>query len=166
MNMTEEKKKKKRGANFTPRESKILLDLVSNDKKIIENKKTDAVSVEEKNIAWQNITTQFNASCPEFVSRSTESLRKYFDNKKRDIRKLKAEERKETLLTGGGPPRRPPDDPTQDLLLGIMDPLTVFGDENNFDSDNIGISKKVPTSNLTMLFCVMNLKILKMIMTF
>nr|CAI5837420.1 unnamed protein product [Callosobruchus analis] len=28
-----------------------------------------------------------------------------------------------------------------------MDPLTVFGDENNFDSDNIGISKKVPTSN-------------------
>ncbi|VEN64123.1 unnamed protein product, partial [Callosobruchus maculatus] len=83
----------------------------------------------------------------EFVSRSTESLRKYFDNKKRDIRKLKAEERKETLLTGGGPPRRPPDDPTQDLLLGIMDPLTVFGDENNFDSDNIEISKKVPTSN-------------------
>ncbi|VEN62477.1 unnamed protein product [Callosobruchus maculatus] len=28
-----------------------------------------------------------------------------------------------------------------------MDPLTVFGDENNFDSDNIEISKKVPTSN-------------------
>nr|CAI5848523.1 unnamed protein product [Callosobruchus analis] len=63
------------------------------------------------------------------------------------IRHKKAEERKETLLTGGGPPRRPPDDPTQDLLLGITDPLTVFGDENNFESDNIGISKKLPTSN-------------------
>lgn len=130
-----DKKKKKRGANFTSRENQILLGLISKYKHIIENKKTDAVS------------TQFNTACPEFVNRSTESLKKYFDNKKREVRKKISEERKEVLLTGGGPPPRPAGDPAQELLLSILDPLTIFGDKNEFDSDSIGIPKKSYTNN-------------------
>lgn len=144
---TSVKKKKKRAANFTPRENNKLLSLISTYKHIIENKKTDAVSISDKNVVWQTITAQFNASCPEFVNRSTESLKKYYDNKKREIRKLKAEERKEVLLTGGGPPPRPDGD-DHSLLLSVMDPLTVLGDKNTFDSDNIGINKNKKTNNV------------------
>ncbi|CAH1969765.1 unnamed protein product [Acanthoscelides obtectus] len=57
----------------------------------MENKKTDGVSVQEKNQAWSKITAKFNAACLEGRHRTMDSLKELFDNKKRELRKPKAE---------------------------------------------------------------------------
>lgn len=134
-----EKKKRQRGANFTQREINLLLGLINQYKHIVENKKTDSIINEQKNAAWKTITEKFNAVCPEFMNRSTESLKKLYDNKKKEARKQKAEERKECLLTGGGLPPVMEKDDTQELILSLMDPLTVSGGQNEFDSDSVSI---------------------------
>lgn len=49
-------KKKKRSPNFTFKEKEVLLSVIRAHKNVIENKKTDAVSVHDKNRAWFEIT--------------------------------------------------------------------------------------------------------------
>ena len=65
---------------------------------IIENKKTDATSNEDKTKAWSNICLEFNACCG--TARSSEQLKKYYYNQKKALRKRAAEERKEAVTTG------------------------------------------------------------------
>ncbi|CAH1969761.1 unnamed protein product [Acanthoscelides obtectus] len=95
----------------------------------MENKKTDGVSVQEKNQAWSKITAKFNAACLEGRHRTMDSLKKLFDNKKRELRKPKAE----ILKTGGGPSQRT-GNTSQDLLFSIVDPLTVVGGTTSYGS--------------------------------
>lgn len=132
----EECVKKKRSPNYTIREKEVLLSIVSNFKNIIENKKTDAVSVTEKNRAWFSMTQKFNAMSPNNVFRPTESLKKYYDNLKEDLRKRAGEERKSLYKTGGGPPT--PKTPLEDdILLDIVNKKTIYGVDNQFDCDVI-----------------------------
>lgn len=79
----ESRTKRARSANFSNDEKILLLNLISNYKHIIENKKTDHVSSEEKNVAWNKIATEFNASAPNNTYRGVETLKKFYDNKKR-----------------------------------------------------------------------------------
>jgi hypothetical protein len=58
------KKKRKRGANFSPFEKSTLLNLVHKYKNIVSNNKTDAVAVEEKEKCWKRITEEFNFESP------------------------------------------------------------------------------------------------------
>lgn len=141
--ISHQNERKKRSANFTHNETMLLMSLISDFKNIIENKKTDGVSVQEKNHTWKKITAAFNSVCPESRYRTMESLKKLYDNKKRDTRKEKAEERKEILLTGGGVPKKTIKDPTQDLILSIVDPLTVIGGTSYYGSD----SKPLPNNS-------------------
>ncbi|KAF5275094.1 hypothetical protein FQA39_LY07031 [Lamprigera yunnana] len=67
------------------------------------------------------------------------SLKKFYENKKKEVRKQKAEERKETILTHGGALPTLRKEPSQDIILGLIDPLTVVGDHNEFDSDSLGV---------------------------
>ncbi|KAG5868040.1 hypothetical protein JTB14_001732 [Gonioctena quinquepunctata] len=130
----DEESKKKRSPNFIGREKSTLLNLIYTYKSIIENKKTDAVTRREKEDAWVKITSLFNASSPEGIPRAKDSLKKCYDNIKKNKRKEVAQEKTEIKKTGGGPETFITDVST-DLVLDIMNPKTVYGLSNMFDSD-------------------------------
>ncbi|CAH1108703.1 unnamed protein product [Psylliodes chrysocephalus] len=58
MNLTKEKKE--RGQNFRKEEIDSLIMLIEKHKKIIENKKTDAMTWKEKEACWIRLTNEFN----------------------------------------------------------------------------------------------------------
>lgn len=57
--------------------------------------------------------------------RSKDSLRKFYENMKRTVRKDVANERYETIKTGGGP-RVHSTDATKDLVLNLVNKKTVY----------------------------------------
>lgn len=125
---------KKRAPNFSNREKVLLLNLVSDYKDVIENKKTNSQTWRQKDDAWQKMTNLFNSQTPENYQRSKDSLRKYYDNIKKSLRKDIAEEKKEVQKTGGGG-YQVFVDPINELALGIVNPKTVFGLSNPYDTD-------------------------------
>ena len=61
---------------------KILLAQLVKDNKLVENKKTDAVSVQEKNEAWRNICEIYNSQPEVEAKRNPSQLRKLWNNLK------------------------------------------------------------------------------------
>lgn len=61
-------KKRVRAMNFNDAEQDILVQCVVRHAKVIENKKTDACTVKEKQRVWDLIATEFNSLCPNIVS--------------------------------------------------------------------------------------------------
>lgn len=53
--------KRKRSPNWLPSERILLMDLVENHFLVIENKKTDGVSVKAKLAEWQTIATEYKS---------------------------------------------------------------------------------------------------------
>lgn len=129
-----------RALNFTEREKNLLFSLVLKYRNVIENKKTDGTSINEKRQTWEKITKQFNSGSPGLIPRSTESLRKCYDNRKKELRKDMAKERCELYKTGGGPPPPPNSKKDEDLLLSIVNKKTIFGFENLYDGDSLHLN--------------------------
>lgn len=127
--------KKKRSANFTNNDRSLLINIAAKFKDIIENKKTDAVTVIEKNETWKKIAQQFN-SCGPSCPRDVESLKRCYENRKKLLRKSAAFQRRQLYKTGGGLPeiteKKEPDD---DLLLSIICNKTVSGLEDHYGGD-------------------------------
>ncbi|KAI4455588.1 hypothetical protein MML48_9g00001464 [Holotrichia oblita] len=126
---------RKRCANFTPDEKLHVLSLIKLYKDIIENKKSDTVTWREKETAWENITKQFNASSNVLIKRTKESLKNFYENKKKETRKAAAMERCDRLKTGGGPSSYTTTDPTIDLTMSIINQKSVVGLPSIFDND-------------------------------
>ncbi|CAG4965236.1 unnamed protein product [Parnassius apollo] len=124
--------KKSRGPNFCASEKGILIELILKYKDVVENKKTDAVTIAHKNEGWKVLTEEFN-SLSSFNVRNTDQLRTCWDNLKRTTRKDKAAT-KEIFLTGGGRPNHPPPGPLQEQVEILLGP-TLDGLANEFDSD-------------------------------
>ena len=61
------------------REEKTFVAAMIQKYKVIECKKTDGASIDEKNKAWENIREAFNSNFP---SRTTKQLKKMWDNLK------------------------------------------------------------------------------------
>lgn len=74
---------KNRSLNYSPQEKELLLNLILEYKEVIENKKTNGASSEEKNKAWEDVTKKFNAQSISLTHRSEESLRKLYKNQKK-----------------------------------------------------------------------------------
>lgn len=134
-------KKRIRSANFTASEKYSFINIVSKYKDIIENKKTDQVSSQEKNAVWNKIAEEFNATTLA-TPRSTEALKNFFKNKKKDVRQQAAAEKLSIKKTGSGPPLLIKKDATDDLLLSIMNKKTIYGLPNAIDS-----SETVPSTS-------------------
>ncbi|CAH1109753.1 unnamed protein product [Psylliodes chrysocephalus] len=117
------------------REKSLLIQLVEKYKNIIENKKSDAISWKDKDEAWVKISQQFNANCPENIHRKKESLKKTYENLKKNIRKDVADEKIQIKKTGGGAVKIPLRDPTFERTLALINPKTVLGLSNTFDGD-------------------------------
>lgn len=129
--------KDKRTPNFTANEKDCLIDIIEKYAHVLEDKKTNRVSVDEKNTVWKKIEVEFNNKASIACYRNADQLRRLYENKKKELRKKLAEHKRQTFLTGGGPP--PPDlilDYFEKILMKILNEKTVRGIDVQFDSDN------------------------------
>lgn len=70
-----------------------------------------------------------------------------YENKKKEIRKVVAAEKRETFKTGGGLPESvPKKEVCDEILLSIMNKKSVYGIESVYDSDGIVIEKNNNTN--------------------
>lgn len=81
---------KRRSANYSHEEKKLLIQLVGKYESIIEEKKLNSAIVKQKLHAWQAITKLFNENKPN-VHRTLESLRKFYKNVKTERRRAGAQ---------------------------------------------------------------------------
>lgn len=130
---------KKRGCNFTQSEKVFLFRLIAEKYAItLEDKKTDRASLQKREESWKLIEKEFNAVSPASIYREASNLKKLYANKKKEIRKKVAEEKKDIFLTGGGPPAKIPkyDDEIDTILLSIVNEKTIHGLHNPSDNDS------------------------------
>ncbi|XP_077270187.1 uncharacterized protein LOC143901635 isoform X2 [Temnothorax americanus] len=128
-----------RAPNFSQDEKLILISLIKKYKLIIENKRTDAVSVRDKEEAWLKILDEYNqqSNCR---PRELGNIKNFWINAKKDAKKLYAKNKRETYLTGGGSSNIVTD-VVADAIYEIIGP-SIDGLINPFDSD-----KLTPKSN-------------------
>jgi hypothetical protein len=69
------------------------LDIIGGYKNIVENKKTDKCTVQEKNKAWENIAAEFNANNLVQNPRKWTQLRTLLEHINHDAKKAKSFER-------------------------------------------------------------------------
>lgn len=130
-----EEGKKNRGVNFKPEEKAILVGLISKYKDIVENKKTDGVTVREKDTTWTAILEQFNSHI-NVTKRTTKQLKSFYDNFKRKAKRKCTEDKINLFKTGGGSQVTTVLDDTEAQLLSIIkDQITPL--QNDFDSDHL-----------------------------
>ncbi|XP_037809933.1 myb/SANT-like DNA-binding domain-containing protein 4 [Lucilia sericata] len=75
----------KRSSNFSTKEVKYLIQLVDNKKEVIESKKTDRTTSEEKVKAWLEIEEEFNAVFEDY--RSFKVLKTKYENLKKNVKR-------------------------------------------------------------------------------
>ncbi|RZB39753.1 Myb DNA-bind 5 domain containing protein [Asbolus verrucosus] len=101
--MFQDKEKRQRAPNFSSDEKSLVLTLIYDKKHIIENKKTDGVTNNEKEQAWIIITDLFNAQSSAGIKRSVESMQKMYYNQKKQVRKEYANDKIYKRRIEGGP---------------------------------------------------------------
>ncbi|XP_063223382.1 uncharacterized protein LOC134531590 [Bacillus rossius redtenbacheri] len=130
------KEKRQRSRNLSPHEKTVLLDQVTEHFSVIENRRTDAVTQQQKAKEWEIIAAEFNSICNQY-HRMPDQLKSSWENMKKLTRKIHADNRIETLCTGGGPPKKTiKDDPLFVRIYELIRP-TVEGMYNAFDTDSI-----------------------------
>ncbi|KAH7946367.1 hypothetical protein HPB49_023639 [Dermacentor silvarum] len=113
---------------------------------IVENKRTDGVSLDKKKKTWKEITDEYNCR-PDVRFRTEAQLRKCWDNLKEKWRKGKADDMKEVFTTGGG--CAPASQLTDELeRVGAVASHMSTRVENPFDSDR-GRHAATPRSQST-----------------
>lgn len=124
-----EKNKRERNVNFTEEETDLLVLLAGARKHIIESKKSDAATWQEKEKAWRDIETAFNVASRS-VFRDHKHLKFKYEALKRDARK---KSRIESYKTDGGTRISPVLTPAEKTVKDII--LSVEGNEISRDSD-------------------------------
>ncbi|XP_044757748.1 uncharacterized protein LOC123315906 isoform X2 [Coccinella septempunctata] len=119
--------KRNRCLSFGPEEKVLIANICAKYKGTLENKKTDHISIHKKNSVWDKITAEVNASNNSGIFRSKDVLRRFYENRKREVRKIAAEEKKELYKTGGGRAFLPKKDECHDIFLSLMNGKTIYG---------------------------------------
>lgn len=91
--------KRKREPNWLASEKLLLLDLVEEHFKIIENKKTDSVTIKQKLLEWETMSSKYNSQSP-FSNRSGEKLKSQWESMKKSAKKEEAKLRQHRIQTG------------------------------------------------------------------
>lgn len=86
-------------AYFLDEEKDLLTELVAKYKNVVENKKTDAMSLHAKSRAWERLCVEYN-SMPSVRPREVKQLKKLWDNLKQKWKKEKARQAREVMATG------------------------------------------------------------------
>ncbi|KAJ3653651.1 hypothetical protein Zmor_012890 [Zophobas morio] len=95
-----------RSKNFETQEICLLVDLVRQNKKVIECKETGIVNNKQKGIAWEKLTETFNAISGT-VPRTSRNLKDKWTNLKKTAVRNFAHDKKYARGTGGGPSKGP-----------------------------------------------------------
>ncbi|PSN36016.1 hypothetical protein C0J52_12139 [Blattella germanica] len=135
-----------RAKNFSSFERNLLVELVLERKHIVENKKTDGASVNEKRKCWEEISTLFNAS-RQTENRTTKQLKELYFVLKRNARKHNNEDKMGHFQTGGGQFTPKSDSIDLKIVGALKDQFQP--DENHFDSSAIIYDKVIPVVNDT-----------------
>lgn len=85
-------KKRDRGKNFTDKEREEFLDIIEKHLNVIENKKTDCITVKRKQAAWEDIAKEFNAIQNTGIRNGTQ-LKNLYDSIKKKMKKDKADDK-------------------------------------------------------------------------
>lgn len=80
-------KKRLRCSNFSSQEKNILIHIIEKYQDIIECKKTDKISVQEREKVWEGIAQEFNEMVLAEPIRTSRQLKMCYENLKRRIRK-------------------------------------------------------------------------------
>jgi len=133
------KTKRERSTNFIDGELQPLVDLVANQKHILENKKTDAVTANLKNKTGEALSNKFNCKSlngyhsPRCLKLKYENLKKKLKIKLRNVKS-------KPCVTGGGPPNPLKAvsklSPMEEQLRSL-NPLAFSGKVSAFYSDRI-----------------------------
>ncbi|RZF39230.1 hypothetical protein LSTR_LSTR010324 [Laodelphax striatellus] len=132
--------RKNRGTNFTSRERHLLVRLVSGRTEVIENKKTDNVSIRRKEIAWMEVAEEFNGHAAVSV-RTVKQLRNCYENSKRRLKKKMLEDKIDfhSVNVDGEIPSNL-DIETDNQLMSIMreqaDPLHMVCENESSNQDD------------------------------
>ncbi|XP_044745467.1 uncharacterized protein LOC123307288 isoform X2 [Coccinella septempunctata] len=127
--------KRNRCLSFGPEEKVLIANICAKYKGTLENKKTDHISTRKKNSVWDKITAEVNASNNSGIFRSKDVLRRFYENRKREVRKIAAEEKKELYKTSGGRAFLPKKDKCHDIFLSLMNGKTIYGLECEVGGD-------------------------------
>ncbi|KAK9679385.1 Myb/SANT-like DNA-binding domain [Popillia japonica] len=154
--MADINEKRMRSANFSNEEKLLCLHLIKKYKHIIESKETGVVTWKQKENVWKIIEKEYNAQSS--VYRSADVLKRFYNNKKKEARKVAATVKIDRQATGGGPSTYVPiNDPIYDLTLDIINKKTVFGLPSKYDSDaqeydltSLPVSENVDNDTLAM----------------
>ncbi|KAF4528501.1 hypothetical protein B566_EDAN016688 [Ephemera danica] len=130
--MSKTSSKLNRAPNFTETEIEILLDVVSCFSHIVNSKKTDAISVEAKAKAWEDIEVAFNIRSKKYT-RDSAKLKVCYKNAQKRARKELADEKVSIYKTGGGRADTIASDTTSRIVAQTMDHF--IPPRNPFDSD-------------------------------
>ncbi len=129
---TTKKEKRQRAENFSAEEKTVIIELVAKYKSLVENKKSDKVTLQEKHNAWLEIVRKMNNDFP-LKNRTVDQIKLLWSNMKRNAKTECAEHRRETFRTGGGPvvPNLSADsDRIASLIPAHIHPLS-----NEYDND-------------------------------
>jgi hypothetical protein len=83
-----------RSKNFSTSEVNLLVRLVDSNKKVVESKKTGAVTNREKGKMWEKIALSFNSQTTEGINREAKVLKEKWTNLKRVAVKNHAADKK------------------------------------------------------------------------
>ncbi|XP_046585796.1 uncharacterized protein LOC107228077 isoform X1 [Neodiprion lecontei] len=95
--------KGKSGKHYTAVDKKIFLEILKKYKNIVEQKKSDAGSLREKESAWNEIAEKFNGVLQISETRTVPQLKKLWSNMKQSQRDALTQEKQARMATGGGP---------------------------------------------------------------
>jgi hypothetical protein len=96
-------KKRLRCSNFSSQEKNILIHIIEKHQDIIECKKTDKVSVQEREKVWEGIAQEFNEIVLAEPVRTSRQLKMCYENLKRRIRKEVCGDEQKTVKPGIDP---------------------------------------------------------------
>ncbi len=98
----QDEEKRKRSKNFSPIEASAFIELLTSARvRLIEDKSSNGPIVKKKNECWDTVCHEFNALG--FGIRTVAQLKEYWKRKKKELKKVLAEKKREVRGTGGGP---------------------------------------------------------------
>ncbi|XP_039288468.1 uncharacterized protein LOC120352363 isoform X1 [Nilaparvata lugens] len=126
--------KRERGPNFIEIERNLIINLVSENILIIENKKTDFAAIQKKEETWNEISNKFNENALVITKQTKDQLRNFYENYKRKTKKAALTDKVEFYKTGGGTFNKSLDDEGE-RFVALMEPQ-FFPMKNYGDSDD------------------------------
>lgn len=120
-------------------EKLMLVDIIERYSDVIECKKTDAVTNEDKKKAWLKVSNEFYTETG--VLKAHTDLSSLWRNWKTSAKKYLSSKKLDTKKTGGGSSKIQ-DNELMDNILNIINEQSVEGLANPFDSDYLDDSKE------------------------